>query len=110
MFLAVRALSKSASHLVTAVSVAETSTVRSVLVSVMDFLQVGGCWRFGAQPEWAKYLTGQRRIQGGLAITDALVNIGVSLWSQSRCSMRKSRLGQVKSWGRTTLWGPSIRL
>src|SRR6266550_8928851 len=36
MFRAFRALSKSASHLVTAVSVAETSTVRSVMVSVIE--------------------------------------------------------------------------
>src|SRR6266550_4461515 len=36
MFRAFRALSKSASHLVTAVSVAEMSTVRSVMVSVIE--------------------------------------------------------------------------
>ena len=42
MFRAVRAFSKCASHAVTAVPVAEVSTGRSVLVSVIEALQVVG--------------------------------------------------------------------
>src|SRR5258708_3892429 len=64
MSLAVRALSKSASHLLTAVFVADVSTLRSAMVSVMEALQVVGCWRFGAQSEWAQYVTGQTHAQG----------------------------------------------
>src|SRR3989442_15677017 len=56
---AVRALSKSASHRPIAVSVAEASTVRAVLVCVMEALQMVGGWRFGVQPECGQYLTGQ---------------------------------------------------
>ena len=61
---AVRTLSKSASHLVTAVSVAEMSTGRSAMVSVIEALQVMGFLRFGGQFECAKYLTGQTGARG----------------------------------------------
>src|SRR2546427_11532026 len=63
---AVKARSKSASHLVTTVPVAEVSTGRSVVVSVIEALQVVAIGGFGGQPECVKYLTCQTPRSGEL--------------------------------------------
>src|SRR6266705_2965254 len=66
MSLVVRALSKSANHLVTTVPVAGVLTGRSVVVSVIDVLQVVGLEVSDSRPDWAKYPPVESRAQGEL--------------------------------------------